>query len=113
MMPESFSVRVERAGNVHRVIPSGELDLATAPILERELDALPPEAEVVVVVDLTELSFMDSTGLHLLLKLNHQLPERLRVINGSPAVERILNVSGVRSQLPIISHDADPLEPLQ
>jgi len=112
-MAESFSVRSERTATVHRVIPTGELDIATAPILEREFDAAQVAGEdVVIVVDLTELAFMDSSGLNVLLQLNDRFPNRLRVINGSPAVERLLDLSGVRSRLPIISPDADPLTPL-
>lgn len=109
-----FAVRSERAGGVHRVTPSGELDVATVPLLEREVDAAPvPEANGVIVIDLTELTFMDSSGLHLLLRLNERFPRQLRVINGSPSVERILDVSGVRDRLPIISTATDPLAPLR
>jgi len=111
-VPE-FSVRSERDGRVHRVTPRGELDVATAPTLEGELDALPVlDPDLVIVVDLTELTFMDSTGLHLLVSLNERFPERLRVINGSPSVERLLDLSGARDQLPIISENVDPLAPL-
>jgi len=50
---------------LHRLTPFGELDLATAPILERELDAVAVESGVMIVVDLTQLTFMDSSGLNL------------------------------------------------
>lgn len=62
-MTKTFSVRSERAGRVHRVVPCGELDLETVPVLESELDAVSAvDPALVIVVDLTELTFMDSTG---------------------------------------------------
>ena len=50
---------------------------------------------------------MDSTGLHLLLRMTAACKDadRLRVVNGSSAVVRLLDVSGVRDRLPIISSD--------
>jgi anti-anti-sigma factor len=41
----------------------GELDVASVGKLRRMLDTLPPGAEA-VIIDLAELSFMDSSGLH-------------------------------------------------
>jgi anti-sigma B factor antagonist len=112
-MPETFSVRSERAGRVERLTPTGELDIASVPILEAEFAAVSIGPDSVVVLDLTELTFMDSTGLHLLLRLSERLPRQLRVINGSPSVERLLDLSGARDRLPIISKTTDPLTPLQ
>jgi len=95
------------------VVPCGELDLETVPVLERELDAVSAvDPATVIVVDLTELTFMDSTGLHLLVRLSERFPESLRVINGTSGVQRLLNLSGAVDQLPIISQAADPLAPL-
>jgi anti-sigma B factor antagonist len=113
--PEVLLIRETRAGGLHRLTPVGELDLATAPLLESAFDALlcDDDAEM-IVVDLTKLSFMDSTGIHLLLWMNAACEDadRLRVINGSHAVERILDIAGLRAHLPIISSDADPFAPL-
>jgi hypothetical protein len=38
--------------------------------------------------------------------------DRLRIVNGSPAVVRIFDVAGVRPHLPIITSADDPLAPL-
>lgn len=94
--------------------PVGELDIATAPLLERAFDAAFKDDDAgMIVLDLTELSFMDSTGIHLLLRMHAACEDadRLRVINGSRAAERVLDVSGVRARLPIITSDRDPLAP--
>src|ERR1700733_16219682 len=113
--PGPFTIRETREGGGHRLTPVGELDLATAPQLESAFDAVFADDDAaMIVVDLTELSFMDSTGIHLLLWMHAACEDadRLRVINGSPAVERMLDLAGVRAHLPIISRDCDPVAPL-
>jgi anti-sigma B factor antagonist len=109
-----FDVRSERTDRAHRLTPTGELDIATAPILARAFDAVYGADDQMIVVDLTELSFMDSTGIHLLVQMNTacKAADRLRIVNGSPAVVRVLDVSGLRDHLPIISSDDDPFAPL-
>jgi anti-anti-sigma factor len=97
---------------VHRVTPIGELDIATVAVLEPEFDAIGDDATV-VVADLRELAFIDSSGINLLLRLNDRFPDRLRIINGSAAVERLFTITGVRDRLPVIASDADPLAPLR
>jgi anti-anti-sigma factor len=113
---EDSGVRSVREGPVHSLTPFGELDIATAPILEREFYAVQPDPTAqVIVVDLTQLSFMDSAALHLLARLEAicEPSDRLRVIKGSPAAERIIDLSGMADRLPIISHGDDPLAPRQ
>ncbi|MGA2927345.1 MAG: STAS domain-containing protein [Solirubrobacteraceae bacterium] len=103
-----LSIRETREGGVHRLTPIGELDLATVSLLESAFDAVFRDDGVeMIVVDLTELTFMDSTGIHLLVRMHSACkdPARLRVINGSRQVERVLDVSGVRAHLPIISSE--------
>lgn len=113
--PGPLAIRETREGGVHRLTPIGEIDLATAPQLKAAFDAVlrDDDAEM-IVLDLTELSFMDSTGIHVLLGMQAECEgtDRFRVINGTRAVERILDLTGVRGHLPIISSDADPLAPL-
>ena len=114
LSPLSIRKTSERGG-VRRLTPIGELDLATAPLLERAFNAVVRDDDAeMIVVDLTELSFMDSTGIHLLIRMHRACGDvdRLRVINGSRAVERLLDLTGVRVHLPIISSDCDPLAPL-
>jgi anti-anti-sigma factor len=86
-----FSVESERSGRIHRLRPTGELDLATVPILKDEFDAiLGNSAAEMIVIDLTDLSFIDAAGVRLLLQMNEACEQaaRLRIVNGSPIVER-------------------------
>ena len=112
---EQLSIRRSLDAGVERLAVAGELDLATVPVLERAFDAVFGDDEVrMIVVDLAQLSFLDSSGLHLLLRMTEacEPSDRLRVIGGSPAVARLLDVSGTRHLLPLISSEDDPLAPL-
>jgi len=112
LVPEPLSICQRRENAVHRLTPIGELDLATAPRLERAFDAvLNDRGAETIVVDLTELSFFDSTGVHLLLRMHAACHDgdRLRIINGSRAVARVLDLAGVCARLPIIARDQDPV----
>ena len=116
LVPEPFEIRRERAGRVHRLTPTGELDIATTPILERAFDAVYHDDDAaMIILDLTQLSFMDSTGIGALLRMNEacEAADRLRIVNGSPAVVRVLDITGVRESLPIINSADDPLAPLK
>jgi len=53
-----FVVQCERVGGEHRVRPSGELDVATAPTLERALQAIELTAAQRIILDLRGLSFI-------------------------------------------------------
>ena len=98
------------------MIPVGELDIATVPALERAFDAVYTDDEArMIVVDLTQLSFMDSSGINLLVRMHAACKhaDRLRVVNGSRAVVTVIDATGVRDVLPIISSDDDPLTTLR
>jgi anti-anti-sigma factor len=112
---DGFTVHSERDGRVHHLTPVGELDLATVPILEREFHAVDRDATAEkIVVDLTRLRFMDCTAINLLARLTALCAQtdRLRVVNGSPAAERLLDLTGMRAHLPVISRRDDPLMPV-
>jgi anti-anti-sigma factor len=105
MTGEPLSITSQRDGNAHRVTAVGELDLATVDGLQQVLLEIDDGAET-IVLDLSGLSFIDSTGLRLVLELNERYggeADRLRVIAGSPAVERLLDIVGLRDQLPLIT----------
>jgi anti-sigma B factor antagonist len=74
----------------------GELDLASAPQLERELVDAPATDGKGLVIDLSGLEFMDSTGLHLLLAANQRSQEngqRRSLRPGPPAVHRVFELT--------------------
>jgi anti-sigma B factor antagonist len=102
----SFGILEEDGEVGERVVRlRGELDVATAPEFERVLVRLrPPDQRV--VLDLSELRFMDSTGLRILLQARRVASEggwQLALRNVPPNVLRLLKLSGVEEAIPIES----------
>ncbi len=84
----------------------GELDLASAPLLQSELDSSQIASASMLVLDLEELKFIDSTGLRVLLSAYEQAQQRgqeFAVTEGSPQVQRLLSITGVGEHLRIIA----------
>src|SRR5579883_915000 len=93
-----FQVTTEPDGAATRIVVSGELDIATVPELHRHVTA---DGAGVVALDLTAVTFIDSTGLRLLLEAHQTLGDRLRIVP-SPACERLFEIAGVRDRLPLV-----------
>jgi anti-sigma B factor antagonist len=80
----------------------GELDMASAPLLERAVDDPKLAGKPLVVLDIKRLEFIDSTGLRIILaarKLCGERDQELVVTQGSPQVERLLSVTGMSEHL--------------
>ena len=93
---EAASESLDRG--IHVVSVRGEVDLATGPEFERALAALPEDAMESVIVDLTDCSFMDSTGLHLLTRTQHRIDRsagRLAVVSANRSVLRAFGLTGL------------------
>ena len=106
MTGESLSIRSERQGDTQRVAPAGELDIATAGQLERELAAAAEGDAATILLDLSGLTFIDSTGLRIVLDCNERCggsDGRLQIIAGTPAVDRLIDIVGLRDRLPLIT----------
>jgi anti-anti-sigma factor len=77
---------------------AGELDLATAPSLTAALQAALASGAREIWIDLSGVTFMDSSGLHALLAVRDRLHHdgrRLAVIAPSGPVRRLLELTGV------------------
>lgn len=82
----------------------GELDLDSAPQFERALQAALSGA-LLVVVDLRELTFIDSAGLHLILEADaraRRSGRRLVLVRGAKQIDRLFEVLGLSERLEII-----------
>ena len=73
---------------------SGELDLLSAERLGGQIDALLAGAPARVDLDLSDLAFMDSSGLALLLRLTNRLGP-LRVFGANPSIRRVIEATGL------------------
>jgi anti-anti-sigma factor len=82
---------------------SGELDLAARDRLEDELRRAEASDADRILVDLTRLRFIDSTGLRVLLEAearNRRDGDRLAILRGPSRVQRVFEASGVEKHLP-------------
>ena len=110
--PQPFAVEVQRRDAVAIVQPRGELDLVTVETLRAALDAI--EGADHLVLDLRGLSFMDSTGVQLLVTL-HQRAQRdglqLTLVAPAAPVDRAIQLCGLDQTLPFVAAvDAEPGE---
>lgn len=69
---DTFAVAAEFNPPRMTLMPKGELDLATVPALERAVETLPWSELTELVFDLAELTFIDSTGLSVLIQASQR-----------------------------------------
>lgn len=93
---------VHVSGEESRVIlrVRGELDLSSAHQLNQELRLAELSEAREIVVDLGGLSFMDSSGLHVLLRAADREPKRLRLRPAPPLVQSVFQVTRTDVLLP-------------
>lgn len=106
-----FSVDIVSDDERVRVSPAGELDIATADRLRQPIAELLEEGFRRVIVDLRNVTFLDSTGVHTLIQCHERardLGARMSIILGGPATRRVLDITGIIDHLEIErSHDLD------
>ena len=91
----------------------GELDLASSPELEGELERAFASAPDLLIIDLRQLEFMDSTGLSVIVRANQHAEEhgcRFAVVKGPPQVDRLLTMTGVADRLALIAAPEELLD---
>ena len=90
---------------------AGEVDLSTAAALRRELAAA-REAADTVLLDLSDVTFIDSTGLHLLLEVSHRSAVTdwsFFIVRPSKAVRRLIELSGTADRLTVVDPTGEPI----
>jgi anti-sigma B factor antagonist len=104
---QPFEIDIIQREDAVVLVIKGEIDIATAPLLEQRLTEAEAWDTPSVIIDLDRVSFMDSTGLQVLVA--HTLSEingrRVRLTRGSPQVQRLFTVSGMVDHLPFVSSD--------
>jgi anti-anti-sigma factor len=96
---EPFRCEVIPERDAVRVRPVGEIDLATAGQVAR---ALRDAACAEVVLDLSAVSFIDSSGIRMILEARDASLERgsrLSLLPGPPAVQRAFDITGLTALL--------------
>jgi anti-sigma B factor antagonist len=118
-MPVAFEARTETSdGGIHRIFVCGELDLATAPQLAEQLTAARQGGGASILIDLSDCSFIDSSGLALIIKSwrdleGEQGDERLVLCCATAQVERLLRITGTDEAIPVFDSPDEALASLR
>jgi stage II sporulation protein AA (anti-sigma F factor antagonist) len=111
-VPPRFSCTWKKGGSgAAWVHVAGELDLATSPKLRQTLHDAQLSASL-VVLDLREITFIESTGVHVILDAAARIRRgagRLILVRGPAHVDHALTLTGASSQVLVL--DLDPSEP--
>lgn len=90
---------------------TGDLDIDNVAPLGAALGGAASSDDRPVVVDLSDVSFADSTTVNVLLQGQTLLGPRLRLAAPSPFMERLIGVLGLDSVLPVFPTVAEALDP--
>lgn len=96
-------IRSTRADERHTIVLAGELDVAGAPAVEAEVMRAKASDATSLVIDLSDLEFIDSTGLRVLIAANSRSEgePRLEIIQPTGYPMRVLEIAGVLDVLPL------------
>jgi anti-anti-sigma factor len=100
---ERFSTASRRIGETTHIQVHGELDCSTVPTLEGRMDTVLQDGHGPVVLDLSDLRFMDTSGLRLALRLEARAQLHgvdLSLLDGPTSVERVFELTGMRRYAP-------------
>jgi anti-anti-sigma factor len=104
-----WTITCAREGNIVRVAVGGDLDLATALQLDGALHEIENTAST-VILDLSGLTFMDSSGINLLVRHAESARSNgyaLSIVAPNPTVARVLDITRVREHLPLVEKECD------
>ncbi len=105
-MEQAFDIAEREQDGVTIVAVSGEIDVATAPPLRERLQAQSASGHSTVVVDLSAVSFLDSTALGVLvgaLKRCKEAGGDLPLVITEPRILKVFEITGLTDVFPIHS----------
>ena len=89
-----LSASIDDVAAVHRIAPSGELDLATIDPVRDDVDGAIARGVKEIVFDLTNVTFLDSSALAMFAYAARQV-ERVQVINPNTIARRVIEETGL------------------
>jgi anti-sigma B factor antagonist len=102
--PEEFELQVASTNGEVVVSVRGEIDMATAPSLWKELTELIPDVQKRLVIDLADTRFIDSTGMGVFVKAFKRLRHggaELVLKSPNNSARKVLNLTGLDRVLTI------------
>jgi anti-anti-sigma factor len=94
----------DRNGSVHIAL-RGELDLSTVGKVQDELRRVEESAPAVVVLDLSKLTFLDSTGLRCVVTADERARDagrRVVIVRGPEPVQRVFSITRLEERLEMV-----------
>lgn len=104
-----LELTTDTEGTTVRLSLAGEFDIAGAPQVLQELERIERDAPPTLVLDLRELTFMDSTGLRIIVAADGRAREqarRLVLVRGAEPVQRIFEMTRLDERLEIVDDPA-------
>ena len=95
----------DAADGIVRLALTGEFDLSSAALVEDVLKELERGKPDLLVLDLRELTFMDSTGLRVMVSADARARDdsrRLAIVQGPEPVHRVFRITGLDDHLEIV-----------
>jgi anti-anti-sigma factor len=97
----ALTLKASEEGAIRTLALTGELDMSNAASFASELERLEASGAS-VTVDFSELEFIDSTGIAILVRAHRRLGDRLAVVpSRAHAVARVFSVTGLDERLPL------------
>jgi len=102
-MVTPFAVEIGGDPAAPVIVVRGEIDVATSPQLRNELNALIARGAQHITVEFGDVSFVDSSGLGVLVGTYKRLREEgsgsIRIVGAQPSVRKVFEITGLESAL--------------
>jgi anti-anti-sigma factor len=98
-------VRQQEGPNQVELLLHGELDATTCPVAEREIAGAQDERPAVLVVDLAGLTYLDSSGIRMVLLAQEHADDAGRTVAvrlGSGMARRLFDMLGLTDRLEVL-----------
>ena len=102
---EILEVRTEDRNGLVHVALVGELDLSTVAKVQEELRRVEAGAPATLVMDLSKLTFLDSTGLRCIITADERAREegrRVVIVRGPDPVQRVFAITRLEERLEMV-----------
>lgn len=107
-LPQPFRCDVVINDGTARVVPVGELDQSTVALVNARVRAALEDGCRHLVVDLSRLEFLDSSGVHLLLSWRDAADAdgwQMTIVPGGAPIQRVFDLLGLTDALPFAAGD--------
>jgi anti-anti-sigma factor len=98
-----LAIEVVVSYQLHTIVLAGEMDMAGVPELTAVISGICANGQSTVVIDLRELTFIDSSGLQALMNAQQDCGacgHELRIVPGPDNVQRLFELTGLSDTLP-------------